>query len=442
MSCDVVIQAQNLGKCYKIYHRPEDRLKQYIFPQKTFYKPFWALRELSFEIKRGQCVGIMGQNGSGKSTLLQLITGILSPSEGNVTVKGRVAALLELGSGFNPEFSGRENVYLNGCLLGLTREEVEEKFEKIVAFADIGEHLDRPVKTYSSGILVRLAFAVQIMVEPDILIVDEALAVGDARFQLKCFKRLEELKANGTTILFVSHAIELIKTFCDNALVLDMGKYIFWGDTKTAVTKYYQILFPDQQEPFKEDIQHNSIECKVTATDGNLSSILLNKNDLQRTWGNGGAYINHAQITGVKHPNIIIRGTILTISLQVQLDHLKHNSIAEKENQIKNLIIGIRFDNNHGVPVFDIIHELSPKELHELEERNINTVDLQFEIEVPELRQGDYFITFGIAIGIIHQVTPLYSSDNVLILTLEPDNKILGQLRPKYQSKRIMEWAI
>ena len=211
MSCnDVVVQVESLSKCFNIYERPRDRLKQMVMPRllalsgrtsKHYHDEFWALRDVTFEVKRGQTVGIIGQNGSGKSTLLQIITGTMAPTCGTVTTHGQVAALLEFGSGFNPEFTGSENVFMNGSLLGLTNREIEQKFDYIAAFADIGEHLHHPVKTYSSGMMLRLAFAVQVAVETEILIIDEALAVGDARFQMKCFKRLEELKAAGTTIL-------------------------------------------------------------------------------------------------------------------------------------------------------------------------------------------------------------------------------------------------
>jgi len=225
MSCnDIAIQVDNIGKCFEIYKQPQDRLKQLVFSSlchvlkrkpPIYYEPFWALQNISFEIKRGDSVGVIGQNGSGKSTLLQLITGILAPTYGKIEVKGKIGALIELGSGFNPEFSGKENVYLNGSLLGLSNHEIERKFDQIAAFADIGEHLERAVKTYSSGMMLRLAFAVQMAVEPDILIIDEALAVGDAKFQLKCFRRLAELKENGCTIFFVSHSIETVRSFCD-----------------------------------------------------------------------------------------------------------------------------------------------------------------------------------------------------------------------------------
>jgi len=225
MCSELAIKAQNLGKCYPIYEQPRDRLLQLLLPRgKQRYREFWALKDVSLEVRKGETLGIIGRNGSGKSTLLQLICGTSTASTGTVNSHGRIAALLELGSGFNPEFSGRENVYLNGAVLGLKRAEIDARFEEIATFANIGEFIDQPTKAYSSGMLVRLAFAVSVCVEPDILIVDEALAVGDASFQFKCLERLERLTRQGTTLLFVSHDMSMLKRFCNRALYLRDGE--------------------------------------------------------------------------------------------------------------------------------------------------------------------------------------------------------------------------
>ncbi|MCK9174507.1 MAG: ABC transporter ATP-binding protein, partial [Desulforhopalus sp.] len=211
MSSDAAITVENLSKCYQIYDKPGDRLKQMIMRgRRHYYKEFWALRDVSFTIGRGETVGIVGQNGCGKSTLLQMVCGTLNPTEGKCQTRGRIAALLELGSGFNPEFTGRENVYMNGSVLGLTSAEIDSRFADIADFANIGDFIEQPVKTYSSGMMVRLAFAVAINVDPEILIVDEALAVGDELFQRKCFSRLEEIRRKGATILFVSHSVGVV----------------------------------------------------------------------------------------------------------------------------------------------------------------------------------------------------------------------------------------
>ena len=248
MSSDLAIRIEQLSKCYQIYAQPRDRLKQMLLPKlqrltgqqpKRYYEEFWALRNISFEIRKGEAVGIVGRNGSGKSTLLQLICGTLTPTLGTVETKGRIAALLELGSGFNPEFTGRENVYLNGAILGIDEDQMNAVFERIVKFADIGDHLDQPVKTYSSGMFVRLAFAVQMHLDPEILIVDEALSVGDQFFQAKCYAAIRTMMDKGTTVLFVSHSAATVKALCPRAVLLSHGDLIVDGPASKVLDRYF-----------------------------------------------------------------------------------------------------------------------------------------------------------------------------------------------------------
>lgn len=248
MSSDAVaIRISGLSKCYEIYNSPRDRLKQFLLPRllrlfgkvsPRYFREFWAVKDVSFEVPRGQTVGIIGRNGAGKSTLLQILCGTLNPTAGSVEINGRVAALLELGAGFSGEFTGRENVYMNAGVLGLTPQEIDERFEKIIAFADIGDFLDQPVKTYSSGMYVRLAFAVVIHVNADILIVDEALAVGDIAFQAKCMVELKRLMDNGATVLFVSHDTSSVRNLCQSVLWLDGGKVRAYGDPESTIGNY------------------------------------------------------------------------------------------------------------------------------------------------------------------------------------------------------------
>lgn len=265
MYSDYAIEVNNVSKCYHIYDRPSDRLKQSIFSgvrrllgstEKPYFREFWALKDVSFKVKKGESVGIIGQNGSGKSTLLQIICGTLNPTSGEVRTEGRIAALLELGSGFNPEFTGRENIYMNGAVLGLSRKEIDDRFEDILAFADIGEFVEQPTKTYSSGMLVRLAFAVQVCVEPEILIVDEALAVGDALFQKRCFERMEKLRTNGTTLLFVSHDQESVRTMTNKAVLLEHGIVKFAGTSADALLEYRKKLHEIESAKLNETAQH------------------------------------------------------------------------------------------------------------------------------------------------------------------------------------------
>lgn len=246
------IRIEGVGKCYPVYARPLDRLRQFFAPRlaralrreaKSHYSEYWALRDVSCTIARGEQVGIVGRNGAGKSTLLQIVCGTLAPTTGTVSVNGRVAALLELGAGFNPEFSGRENVVLNAGILGLSAAQIDARMDDILAFADIGAFIEQPVKTYSSGMYMRLAFAVAIHVSPDILVVDEALAVGDEAFQRKCFARIRAIRDHGATILFVSHSAATVVESCDRAMLLDRGRLLALGDTRRVISRYQKLLY-------------------------------------------------------------------------------------------------------------------------------------------------------------------------------------------------------
>ena len=247
-SKDHAISLKNISKVFKQYHRPVDRLKEILSPGKPTTEEFWAIRDISLEIPRGETVGIIGRNGSGKSTLLQVIVGTMQPTTGLVQVNGRVSALLELGSGFNPEFTGRQNVFFNGQILGLSQEEIEDKYDDIARFADIGHFIDQPVKTYSSGMFVRLAFAVAINAEPDILVIDEALSVGDEAFQRKCFARIYGFQEQGATVLFVSHSAGSIVELCDEAILLDQGEMILQGMPKVVLANYQKLIYAPEDK--------------------------------------------------------------------------------------------------------------------------------------------------------------------------------------------------
>jgi len=276
---DTAIVVRSIGKRYQIYHRPQDRLKQSILPRlrnlmglssKSYFREFEALKNITFTVKRGETVGIIGSNGSGKSTLLQIICGTLCPSSGEVITSGQIAALLELGTGFNPEFTGIENVYLYGQVLGLTAERIEQLLPFILDFADIGEFVYQPVKSYSSGMVVRLAFAVSVVREPNILIVDEALAVGDEAFQRKCYSRIEELKQKGTTILFVSHGANIVVSLCERAILLDRGELLFDGKSKDAVTLYHKYAFAPALK--REKIRNEIVRAVFTDHNSTMKS--------------------------------------------------------------------------------------------------------------------------------------------------------------------------
>lgn len=248
-SHEVAISVRNLSKSYRMYPSPKERMKELLHPfGKKYHQDFWALRDVSFEVKKGECIGIIGRNGSGKSTLLQILCGVLQPTEGEVTVNGRISALLELGAGFNPQFTGRDNVYMNGAIMGFTKEEMDERFDAIAEFAGIGDFIEQPVRTYSSGMSIRLAFAAAINVDPDILIVDEALSVGDEAFQRKCFSRIEMIRTAGATVIFVSHSAGVVVQLCDKALFLNNGELLLSGVPKFVIAKYQKFIYAPEDK--------------------------------------------------------------------------------------------------------------------------------------------------------------------------------------------------
>jgi ABC-type polysaccharide/polyol phosphate transport system ATPase subunit len=299
---DLAISVRSVKKKYRLFDSPMERLKEALHPfRKHYHREFWALNGVSIDIPKGQTVGVLGRNGSGKSTLLQVIAGILQPTNGSVIVHGRVSALLELGAGFNPEFTGRDNVMLNGAIMGLSRDEMVARMPNIEAFADIGEFFDQPVKTYSSGMFVRVAFAAAINVDPDILIVDEALAVGDAKFQHKCYQHLSALRERGITILFVTHSTALVTTYAQQAVLLDQGRLIGTGEPGFVVDKYHELLFgrtssvetlPGVSE--KEEItpeETRSLEMFSNLHEGDFCSTRRSYNKTETRFGNGEAKI-------------------------------------------------------------------------------------------------------------------------------------------------------
>ena len=279
MGAELAISLNNVSKCFKRYDRPIDRLKEVLLPTKNYADVFWALKDINLEIPKGQSVGIVGRNGSGKSTLLQIIAGTLTPTSGLINVTGRISALLELGSGFNPEFTGRQNVFFNGRLLGLTQIEIEEKFDEIAGFADIGNFLDQPVKTYSSGMFVRLAFAVATSTDPDILIVDEALSVGDEAFQRKCFARIQSIQDRGGTILFVSHSASSVVELCKYGVLMSHGEILLSGSPKIVVSKYHKLVYApsDRLEKLKQEIRNLNKDFAVFE-ENSLANMQVEKN--------------------------------------------------------------------------------------------------------------------------------------------------------------------
>lgn len=308
-----MIKVSNLSKSFRIYNKPVDRLKQsFMGKYKRYYREFWPVKNLSFTVGQGEIVGIIGANGSGKSTLLQLICGILQPTNGKITASGRIAALLELGAGFNPDFSGHDNLFMNASLLGLTQEEIKDRYDEIVEFAGIGDFLYQPVKTYSSGMAVRLAFAISSFVSADILVVDEALSVGDAGFQAKCLERMERLMREGVTVLLVSHDVQLIKRYCNRVLYLkhgtlaydglpEKGTEIYLAETKESDSATHKIIRSETNKSIAISSQYGSITSAMLSVDGtNGHSVVVKQGE--RVFLEVGAKISKE----LKHPRIQI----------------------------------------------------------------------------------------------------------------------------------------
>ncbi len=374
---EIAISLNNVSKCYKRYSHPVDRLKEILLPNKSQADNFWALQEINLKVAKGETLGIIGQNGSGKSTLLQIIAGTLTPTTGEVGVNGRVSALLELGSGFNPEFTGRQNVFFNGQILGLSREEVEAKFDDIAAFAEIGDFIDRPVKTYSSGMAVRLAFAVVANTEPKILIVDEALAVGDAKFQARCMKRIRLLKEQGVTILFVSHDSSTIKMLCQRAVLLNHGKVLEVGNPKDVVNRYIALLSSDTTSV---DV---GVE-EVTNADRD-EFISPEQESFMHRHGNKLAILNDVKITsddGSQVKTKLETGSVFNIVVSIEV-----------KGELSDLVIGISIRNLMGVVIYGTNTQLMNVRLPQLNKDQ--QVTATFRIPCC-LNKGTYTVTVGI----------------------------------------------
>lgn len=342
----IAIQVQNVSKIYKLYERNRDRvIDAFGLSKEPRYKEHYALRDLSFEVDQGETVGIIGTNGAGKSTILKIITGVLNPTEGQVEINGRISALLELGAGFNPEYTGIENIYLNGTMMGFSRDEVDEKMQDILDFADIGDFVHQPVKTYSSGMFVRLAFAVAINIEPEILIVDEALSVGDVFFQAKCYHKFEEFKKMGKTILFVSHDLSSISKYCDRVILLNKGEKLAEGSPKAMIDLYKKLLV-NQLDDFEAGEDPEQEETEKTYVDASMTEAVWKThfeiNPDVNEYGNGKAEIIDFAVID-QNGNLtstIEKGTTFRIKSKVRF-----------HDKIQNPIFTYTFKNVQGTPI-------------------------------------------------------------------------------------------
>jgi len=410
MSSEFAIKVENLSKCYQIYNQPHDRLKQSIYPRlqrlsgqqpKQYHREFWALKDVSFEIKKGETVGIIGRNGSGKSTLLQMICGTLNPTSGSIQTHGRVAALLELGSGFNPEFTGRENVYMNAAVLGLSRKETDSRFDEIVTFADIGDFIEQPVKTYSSGMMVRLAFAVIAHVDADILVVDEALSVGDAFFTQKCMRFLRSFMKRGT-VLFVSHDTGAVVNLCNKGVLLSHGQVVEVGSAKEVTERYLATIYESVQSIESLAVNkdyHGDVQPQVDWRDMRESFINAStlRNDIEvfrfnpktEGFGKGSARIESVRLLDAD-------GTPL--SWIVGGEHVILEICSRAQEDIFRPIVGFQFKDRLGQVVFSDNTYLACIN-KPLSANAGQQVVARFEFRLPVLPSGDYSISPAFAEG-------------------------------------------
>lgn len=415
------VRLEHLSKKYKIYDRPSAKLIEWLsLGRLRRHREFWALKDISFEVGRGRTLGIIGANGSGKSTLLQLVAGILLHSDGELEVRGKVAPLLELGAGFNPEFSGRENVYLNGAVLGLTKAQIDQRFSAIARFAEIGEFMERPVKTYSSGMFVRLAFAVAIHVDPDILLVDETLAVGDLVFQHRCIHKINQLRDAGKTILFVSHDLQAVVKFCDQAVLLDAGTLVAAGKPELVVQKYHALIFEKERRYKQLD---SDILPELAAQDSAIEAV----NTIPRMdhrFGN-----RQAEVVGM-----IVYGQDGAVTASLRSDSEIVIRVSAKFNEaIESPIIGFTLRDRLGIEISSSNTAYEGVKLPPATRGDIYTVD--FHVKVPRVRPGSYSLSPAVASGSIwvHDIADWI--DNAYIFDIENTELIYGMIKLESQPR-------
>lgn len=432
------INIEHISKIYKLYNKPSDRLKEsFNIFNKQYHKNFYALNDVTFNIEKGETVGIIGANGAGKSTLLKIITGVLTPSSGEIEISGRVSALLELGAGFNMDYTGIENIYMNGTILGYTKKEMEEKLEAILEFADIGDFVYQPVKTYSSGMLVRLAFSLSINVEPEILIIDEALAVGDAFFQAKCFNKLEEIKKAGTTILFVSHDTMSVKKLCNRAVWLENGTVKEVGNASDICEKYLSMQISEQNRQNEKLSQIVDIKNYTEKIEKENSKSVFKRIN----------YNNDLQVSGVGNAEIL--------AIYIKDEQGSDSSVLETGKEycfgmlvkftqnFKNVLFGFEIESTKGVRVIALNNYMTNDVLKSVTENEIYEVNFKFEL--PKICSGEYLISVSVASGSqkthivlqrLHNIMlfNIYSSGfNLALIELEGETSIT-----KYKEKELV----
>jgi len=411
------VEFQSVSKSYAIYESPGDRLKELLSLNRLRrHRDFWALHELTFDVKRGETFCIVGQNGSGKSTMLQMVAGILQPTAGEVAVNGRVSALLELGAGFNPEFTGRDNVYLNGSILGLTTRQIDQRYRDIESFAEIGEFINQPVKTYSSGMVVRLAFAVAIHVDPEILLVDEALAVGDIYFRQRCMRKVHELRTRGITILFVSHAVSDVKAIGDRALWLDGGRLVELGEPDKVIAKYLAAMTEKDSTYLR--LKVGAVEKAAGAGPVSAPEIVDTIPNVDHRFGDG-----RAQVIGIaildeqgRRLHLLNPGQRIVVRISVRA-----------KDDVAMPIVGFMLRNQLGMDFSGTNTAREEYELTPMHEGDVYTVD--FHVDLPELYAASFSFSPAIADGTLLAYQMCDWIDNAIALQMgRSEKEVYGYL--------------
>ena len=430
MTTDIAVRVDNLSKMYLLYNRPEDRLKQSLLGRlgRNYAHAFWALQNVSFDVRKGEVLGIIGRNGSGKSTLLQVIAGILQPTRGSVEMSGRLTALLELGAGFNPEFTGRENIFLNGSTLGISEKEMRLKLDGIIAFAQIGEFIDQPVKVYSSGMFVRLAFSIATSVNPDILIIDEALAVGDAYFQQKCFRRIQEFKAAGKAILFVTHDAGAVKSLCNRVVWLESGEVKDIGTPESIVPRYLYFLFGHDEQLVEPLVAaHDDFEGKHQddSPQDNSGKIPVKFNapetqvpNINRRYGDGRAEILGIGLFDQNNLRIVSAAQGQTIQMRLS---------ARFKQRVESPVFGYILRNRHGLDIASTNTDMEGVQLLPAEAGAVQTVRLQ--VGLPVLAPGPYSLTIGISDGNYLDYTMCDCIEDMIVFEILSEEVVYAQMR-------------
>jgi lipopolysaccharide transport system ATP-binding protein len=421
-----IIRADKVSKCFRIYRRPSDHVLELLtFGRRRFHEPFWAVRDVDLDIEKGCCLGIVGENGSGKSTLLRIIAGVIRATSGAVTVNGRVSALLELGAGFNPEFTGRENIYLNAAILGFTDAQTRERIPSIEKFAEIGDFIDRPVKTYSSGMFVRLAFAVAIHMDPDILIVDEALSVGDYYFQQRCIRRILQMKNQGVTIVFVSHDLDAVRTLADRAIWMDRGRAKLEGKADEVVAKYLAAMVGrGRSEVMEEEALGKPLPTVTEELDlspealARIPEFINGVPNVDHRYGNGRARIEGVGVFNVEGSpaTLVMQGDRVCVRISVEfLSDVEHPNV------------GFMLRNRLGQDVTGTNVMFEGERLSAAKAGDRLSVD--FVMDLPFLHTGFYYFSPAVADGALNQYEMCDWIDNACAIDLAERNTTLGHIR-------------